>query len=97
VARKRAAVAPEIFKRKCPHCLKAVPFRASEERAGGKLRVTTVSCTSCGVVLGVLPYLGPYPDRREVETLVRGIVKRHVGAAAKKIGKQIRRVRSDRR
>ena len=86
-----------IFKRKCPHCLKAVPFRASEERAGGKLRVTTVACTSCGVVLGVLPNLGPYADRREVETIVRGIVKRHVGSAVKKLGKQVRRVRSERR
>jgi len=97
VARRRKAPAAEIFKRKCPHCLKAVPFRASEERAGGKLRVTTVSCTSCGVVLGVLPYLGPYPDRREVETIVRGVVKRHVGTAVKKLGKQVRRVRADRR
>jgi Fe-S-cluster-containing dehydrogenase component len=93
----RRAQSAEIFKRKCPHCLKAVPFRASEERAGGKLRVTTVSCTSCGVVLGVLPYLGPFPDRREVETIVRGIVRRHVGSAVKKLGKQVRRAGKDRR
>lgn len=91
--RARRPESVEIYKRKCPHCLKAVPFRASEERAGGKLRVTTVSCTSCGVVLGVLPYLGSFPDRREVETIVRGVVRRHVGSAMKKLGKQVRRVR----
>jgi Fe-S-cluster-containing dehydrogenase component len=86
----------EIYKRKCPRCLKAVPFRASEERAGGKLRITTVSCTSCGVVLGVLPYMGRYPEKRELETIVRGIVKTHVGSAVRKLGKQVRRVRSGR-
>jgi len=84
----------EIFKRKCPHCLKAVPFRAREERAGGTVRVTTVACTSCGVVLGVLPYLGSYPVRREVETIVRGIVRKHVNSAVKKLGQRIRRARS---
>jgi len=87
----------DIFKRKCPHCLKAVPFRASEERAGGKLRVTTVSCTSCGVVIGVLPYLGRYPEKRELESLVRGIVKTHVGSAVKTLLAQVRRARSARR
>jgi endogenous inhibitor of DNA gyrase (YacG/DUF329 family) len=83
----------DIFKRKCPHCLKAVPFRASEERAGGKLRVTTVSCTSCGVVIGVLPHMGRYPEKRELETIVRGIVKTHVGSAVKKLRAQVRRAR----
>lgn len=83
----------EIFKRKCPRCLKAVPFRAREERAGGKLRITTVACTACGIVIGVLPYMGRYPEKRELETIVRGIVKTHVGAAAKKLGRQVRRAR----
>ena len=80
----------EIFKRKCPHCLKAVPFRAAEERAGGKLRVTTVACTSCGVVLGVLPYMGRYPEKREMESIVRGIVKTNVNSAVKKLRRRLR-------
>ncbi len=75
----------EIFKRKCPHCLKAVPFRAREERAGGQLRITTVACTSCGVVIGVVPPMGKFPEKRDVETIVRGIVKRHVNGAIKKL------------
>jgi len=81
----------EIFKRKCPRCLKAVSFRASEERAGGKLRVTTVACTSCGVVVGVLPYMARYPEKRELESLVRGIVRTHVNAAVKKLRKRSRK------
>jgi Fe-S-cluster-containing dehydrogenase component len=84
----------EIFKRKCPHCLKAVPFRAREERAGGTLRVTTVACTSCGVVLGVLPYMGRYPEKRELESIVRGIVKTHVNSAVKKLKRRAKRPRS---
>ena len=82
----------EIFKRKCPHCLKAVSFRAREERAGGTVRVTTVACTSCGVVLGVLPYMGTYPERREVESIVRGIVKSHVNSAVKKLNVAVKRL-----
>jgi dissimilatory sulfite reductase (desulfoviridin) alpha/beta subunit len=77
----------EIFKRKCPRCLKAVPFRGGEERAGGQLRITTVACTSCGVVLGVLPYMGRYPEKREMESMVGGIVKKHLNAAVKKLRK----------
>ena len=84
----------EIFKRKCSHCLKAVPFRAAEERAGGKLRVTTVSCTSCGVVLGVLPYMGQYPEKRELESIVRGVVKTHVNSAVKRLRRRTRRARA---
>ena len=98
----------EIFKRKCPHCLKAVPFRAREERAGGKVKVTTVACTSCGVVIGVLPYMGAYPEKREMESIVRGIVrtqttkvkkdvgavKRHINAAVKKLRRRPRRGRA---
>lgn len=87
----------EIFKRKCPHCLKAVPFRAREERAGGTERVTTVACTSCGVVIGVLPYLGAYPERREVESIVRGIVKRHVNSAVRKLNHAVKRIGKRRR
>jgi len=81
----------DIFKRKCPRCLKAVPFRAREERAGGTLQITTVACTSCGVVIGVLPYLGRYADKREMESIVRGIVKRHVNSAVKKLRKRSKR------
>jgi len=81
----------EIFKRKCPRCLKAVPFRAREERAGGQLRITTVACTSCGVVIGVLPYMARYPEKREMQSIVRGIVKTHVNAAVKKLRKRSRR------
>jgi hypothetical protein len=92
-ARVRKVPSMDIFKRKCPHCLKAVPFRASEERAGGKLRIATLSCTSCGVVLGVLPYLGRYPEKRELETIVRGIVKTHVGSAVKKLKKAVKSAR----
>jgi Fe-S-cluster-containing dehydrogenase component len=84
----------DIFKRKCPHCLKAVPFRAREERAGGTLRITTVACTSCGVVIGVLPYMGRYPEKRELESIVRGIVKSNVNSAVKKLLKRSRRTRS---
>ena len=84
----------DIFKRKCPHCLKAVPFRAREERAGGTLRITTVACTSCGVVIGVLPYMGRYPEKRELESVVRQIVRSNVNSAVKKLRKRARRTRS---
>lgn len=87
----------EIFKRKCPHCLKAVPFRAREERAGGTVRVTTVACTSCGVVLGVLPYMGAYAERREVESIVRGVVKAHVNSAVRKLNQAVKRIGKRRR
>ncbi len=78
----------EIFKRKCPHCLKAVSFRAREERAGGEVRITTVACTSCGVVIGVLPRMSQYPEKRDIATIVRGVVKTHVNAAVKKLRKR---------
>lgn len=74
-----------IFRRKCPHCLKAVSFRAAEERAGGKVKVTTVACTSCGVVVGVLPQLNRLPEKREVESIIRAVVRRHVNAAVKRL------------
>jgi heterodisulfide reductase subunit A-like polyferredoxin len=77
----------EIFRRKCPHCLKAVPFRAREERAGGQLRISTVACTSCGVVIGVVPPMGKFPQKRELESIVRGIVKTHVNSAVRKLRK----------
>jgi Fe-S-cluster-containing dehydrogenase component len=75
----------EIFKRKCPHCLKAVPFRAGEERAGGTLRITTVACTSCGVVVGVLPYLGRYAEKAELGSMMRQIVRSNVNSAVKRL------------
>lgn len=75
----------DIFKRKCPRCLKAVPFRAREERAGGTLKITTVACTSCQVVIGVLPRMSMYPEKREVASIVRGVVKTHVNAAVKRL------------
>jgi heterodisulfide reductase subunit A-like polyferredoxin len=80
----------EIFKRKCPHCLKAVPFRARAERAGGELTVWTVACTSCGVVVGIVPQMGRIPQKREVESIVRGVVKQHVGKAVKALRKSQR-------
>jgi len=79
------------FKRKCPHCLKAVPFRAAEERAGGTLRITTVACTSCQVVIGVLPQMSQFPDKRDVSTIVRGVVRTHVNSAVRRIKKLRRR------
>jgi hypothetical protein len=85
--------APEIFKRKCPHCLKAVPFRARPERAGGDLTIWTVACTSCGVVIGVVPQMARFPQKREVESIVRGVVKRHVNKAVKALRKSVRRRR----
>lgn len=80
----------EIFKRKCPHCLKAVPFRARAERAGGELTVWTVACTSCGVVVGIVPQMGRLPQKREVESIVRGVVRQHVGKAVKALRKSQR-------
>jgi hypothetical protein len=84
---------PDIFKRKCPHCLKAVRFRARPERAGGELTIWTVACTSCGVVIGVVPQLARYPQRNEVESIVRGVVKLHVNKAVKALRKSVRRRR----
>ena len=81
----------DIFKRKCPHCLKAVRFRARQERAGGELTVWTVACTSCGVVIGVVPQLARYPQQREVESIVRGVVRQHVNKAVKALRKTVRR------
>lgn len=78
---------PGIFKRKCPHCLKAVPFRARAERAGGELTIWTVACTSCQVVIGVVPQMNRIPQKREVESIVRGVVKQHVGKAVKVLRK----------
>lgn len=75
----------EIFKRKCPRCLKAVPFRAREERAGGKVKITTVACTSCQVVIGVLPQMSHYPVKREVASIVRGVVKTNLNKAVKRL------------
>jgi endogenous inhibitor of DNA gyrase (YacG/DUF329 family) len=83
----------EIFKRKCPHCLKASTFRARPERAGGQLTIWTVACTSCGVVVGVVPQLARYPQRKEVESIVRGLVRTHVNKAVKAIRKSVRRRR----
>lgn len=88
--RKSEADAPDIFKRKCPHCLKAVPFRARVERAGGELTIWTVACTSCQVVVGIVPQLGPFPQKREVESIVRGVVRLHVGKAVKALRKSQR-------
>ena len=85
--------APEIFKRKCPHCLKAVRFRARPERAGGELTIWTVACTSCGVVIGVVPQMARFPQKREVESIVRGVVKRHINKAVKALRKSVRRRR----
>ncbi|MBC5806071.1 MAG: hypothetical protein DLM53_09490 [Candidatus Eremiobacter antarcticus] len=81
---------PGIFKRKCPHCLKAVPFRARAERAGGELTIWTVACTSCQVVIGVVPQMNRIPQKREVESIVRGVVKQHVGKAVKVLRKSRR-------
>ena len=80
-----------IFRRKCPRCLKAVPFRAREERAGGTHRITTVACTSCETVIGVLPQMSRFPDKREVTAIVRNVVKRHVNSAVKRLRKRLRR------
>ncbi len=84
----------EIFKRKCPHCLKAVTFRARPERAGGQLTIWTVACTSCQVVVGVVPQLARFPHKREVESIVRNVVKRHVNKAVKMLRKAVRRRRA---
>lgn len=96
-ARKRSRRNPpavrEIFKRKCPHCLKASTFRARPERAGGELTIWTVVCTSCEVVVGVVPQLARFPQRKEVESIVRGVVQRHVGKAVKALRKSFRRRR----
>jgi len=83
----------DIFKRKCPRCLKAVPFRASEERAGGADRITTVACTSCETVVGVLPHMSKFPDKGEMGSLVRGIVKKQVASAVRKLKKRRRSAR----
>ena len=96
VRRSRAEAADagkDIFKRKCPHCLKAVPFRARAERAGGELTIWTVACTSCGVVVGIVPQMGRYPQKQEVESIVRGVVKQHVGKAIRTLRKGQRRRR----
>lgn len=82
--------APDIFKRKCPHCLKAVKFRARPERAGGELTIWTVACTSCQVVIGVVPQMARFPQKREVESIVRGVVTRHLNKAVKRIRKRIK-------
>jgi len=89
VARK-AKRQQDIFKRKCPRCLKAVPFRAREERAGGADRITTVACTSCETVIGVLPHMGKYPDKGEISSIVRGIVKKQVASAVRRLRKRRR-------
>lgn len=94
--RRRSRAVPagqDIFKRKCPHCLKAVRFRARPERAGGELTIWTVACTSCGVVIGVVPQLARYPQKREVESIVRGVVKQHVNKAVKTLRRSVRRRR----
>jgi hypothetical protein len=75
----------DIFKRKCPRCLKAVPFRAGEERAGGTHRIVTVACTSCETVIGVLPYMNAFADKRELASVVRAVVKSHVNSAVKRL------------
>lgn len=80
----------DIFKRKCPRCLKAVPFRAGEERAGGTHRIVTVACTSCETVIGVLPYMNAFADKRELASVVRAVVKTHVNSAVKRL-KQARK------
>lgn len=77
-----------IFRRKCPRCLKAVPFRAREERAGGTHKITTVACTSCETVIGVLPHMSHLADKRELATTVRGIVKTQVNSAVKRLKKR---------
>ncbi len=77
----------DIFKRKCPRCLKAVPFRAGEERAGGTHRIVTVACTSCETVIGVLPYMNAFADKRELASVVRAVVKSHVNSAVKRLKK----------
>ncbi len=89
--------AKEIFRRKCPHCLKAVPFRARSERAGGELTIWTVACTSCQVVVGIVPQLGRLPEKREVESIVRGVVRQHVGKAVKNLRKSQRAASSRRK
>jgi hypothetical protein len=92
--KRRATPAPrEIFKRKCPHCLKAATFRARLERAGGELTIWTVVCTSCQVVVGTVPQLARFPQRKEVESIVRGVVRRHVGKAVKALRTSMRRKR----
>ncbi|MBV8262324.1 MAG: hypothetical protein JOY87_00700 [Candidatus Eremiobacteraeota bacterium] len=73
--------------------MKAVRFRARPERAGGELTIWTVACTSCGVVIGVVPQLARYPQKREVESIVRGVVKQHVNKAIKTLRKSVRRRR----
>jgi len=80
----------DIFKRKCPRCLKAVPFRAGEERAGGTHRIVTVACTSCETVIGVLPYMNAFADKRELGSVVRAVVKTQVNSAVKRL-KQARK------
>ena len=91
--RTQAERGPDIFKRKCPHCLKAVRFRARPERAGGELTIWTVACTSCGVVIGVVPQLARFPQKREVESIVRTVVKQHVNKAVKALRRSVRRRR----
>lgn len=83
----------DIFKRKCPRCLKAVPFRAGEERAGGTHRIVTVACTSCETVIGVLPYMNAFPDKRELASVVRSVVKTHVNSAVKRLKRARRKTK----
>ncbi len=92
-SRRKPAPPRDIFKRKCPHCLKASTFRARSERAGGELTIWTVVCSSCEVVVGVVPQMARFPQRKEVESIVRGVVRRHVGKAVKAIRKSVRRRR----
>jgi hypothetical protein len=84
----------DIFKRKCPRCLKAVPFRAGEERAGGTHRIVTVACTSCETVIGVLPYMNTFADKRELASVVRSVVKTHVNSAVKRLKKARKKKKS---
>ncbi|HKW44722.1 MAG TPA: hypothetical protein VJN22_03635 [Candidatus Eremiobacteraceae bacterium] len=84
----------DIFKRKCPRCLKAVPFRAGEERAGGTHRIVTVACTSCETVIGVLPYMNTFADKRELASIVRGEVRTHVNSIVKRLKRARRKKKS---
>jgi hypothetical protein len=84
----------DIFKRKCPRCLKAVPFRAGEERAGGTHRIVTVACTSCETVIGVLPYMNEFANKRELASVVRSVVKTHVNSVVKRLKKARKKKKS---
>ena len=45
----------------------------------------TVACTSCETVIGVLPYMNAFADKRELASVVRAVVKTHVNAAVKRL------------